>query len=194
MFNQRGFAAVVKKESLPLPVSIVVTIVAYGILSFVILREKPDVIRSDFVGQLLAILPHAIAIVNALALVLLGVGWWLIRNGYVRLHRVAMPSALGLISLFLLLYVTRVYLGGLKEFPGPEIIYYYVYLPILIIHLALSILCIQPVLYVALIAFTHKIEDIPGTRHRLVGRVAVPMWIVSLALGLVVYVMLYREY
>lgn len=105
-----------------------------------------------------------------------------------------MPSALGLIFLFLVMYVTRIYLGGVKEFPGPEIVYYYVYLPILIIHLVLSIICIQPVLYVALIAFTHKIEDIPRTRHRLVGRIAVPMWILSLALGLVVYILLYRKY
>jgi len=47
---------------------------------------------------------------------------------------------------------------------------------------------------VALIGFTHRIENIPRTRHRLVGRVAVSAWILSLALGLVVYVMLYRSY
>ena len=184
----------IKKEKLPLPGSIIVTIVAYGVLSFVILREKPSTVQSEFVTQLLAVLPHAIALVNALALVLLAAGWWLIRNGYVKLHRIAMPSALGLVSLFLVMYVTRIYLGGIKEFPGPEGIYYYVYLPILIIHLVLSIICIQPVLYVALIAFTHKIEDIPRTRHRLVGRIAVPMWMLSLALGLIVYILLYREY
>ncbi len=185
---------VVKKENLPLPVSIIVTVVAYGILSFVLLRERPGVTRSDLVSQLLGILPHAIAFVNALALVLLMAGWWCIRNGYIKLHRIAMPSALGLISLFLLMYVTRIYLGGIKEFPGPETLYYYVYLPILIIHLTLSIICIQPVLYVALIGLTHRIEDIPRTRHRLIGRIAVPMWILSLALGLVVYAMLYREF
>lgn len=181
------------KENLPLPASILVTLVAYGILSFVIFRERSGV-PSDFIARLLVFLPHAIAIVNTLALVLLATGWWLIRNGYVKLHRIAMPSALGLISLFLVMYVTRIYLGGIKEFPGPESIYYYAYLPILIIHLTLSIVCVQPVLYVALIGFTHRVEDIPRTKHRLIGRIAVPMWILSLALGLVVYVMLYREY
>lgn len=184
----------IKKEILPLPASIIVTLVAYGVLSFVIFRERPSAVQSDFVTQLLVILPHAIAFVNALALMLLVVGWWFIRNGYVKLHRIAMPSALGLISLFLVMYLTRIYLGGIKEFPGPESIYYYVYLPILIIHLTLSIICIQPVLYVALIGFTHRIENIPRTRHRMVGRIAVPLWILSLALGLVVYVMLYRAY
>ena len=192
--NQRGLAVVVKKETLPLPASILVTILSYGILSFVIFRERPSVIRSDFVSQLLGILPHAIAFVNALALALLIAGWWLIRKGYVGLHRIAMPSALGLISLFLVMYVTRIYLGGIKEFSGPERIYYYVYLPVLIIHLTLSIICIQPVLYVALIGLTHRIENIPRTKHRPVGRVAVSLWILSLALGLVVYVMLYRSY
>lgn len=184
----------IKKERLPLPTSIIVTLLAYAILSFVLLRERPRTLPSPSVAQLLAILPHAIAFVNALALVLLATGWWLIRNGYIKLHRIAMPSALGLISLFLVMYVTRIYLGGIKEFPGPAYLYYYVYLPILIIHLTLSILCIQPVLYVALIGFTHRVEDIPRTRHRLVARIAVPMWILSLALGLIVYIMLYREY
>jgi putative membrane protein len=184
----------VKKEHLPFPGSITVTIVAYGILSFVLFREKPSVIRSDFVNQVLVILPHAIALVNALALALLMAGWWLIRRGYVWLHRIAMPSALGLISLFLVMYVTRIFLGGIKEFSGPESIYYYVYLPVLIIHLTLSITCVQPVLYVALIGFTRRIEDIPHTKHRLVGRVAVSLWVLSLGLGLVVYVMLYRSY
>lgn len=183
----------IKKENLPLPASIIVTLMAYGILSLVIFREKPTAAGSGFIAQLLAVLPHAIAFVNALALTLLGAGWWLIRNGYVTLHRIAMPSALGLISLFLVMYVTRIFLGGIKEFSGPESIYYYVYLPILIIHLSLSIICIQPVLYVALIGFTHRVEDIPQTKHRLVGRVAVSLWILSLALGLVVYVMLYRS-
>lgn len=185
---------VIKRENLPLPGSIIVTLVAYGVLSFVMFRERPTAVQSDFVAQLLAFLPHAIAFVNALAVVLLAAGWWLIRNGYVRLHRIAMPSALGLISLFLVMYVTRIYLGGIKNFPGPEIMYFYVYLPTLIIHLALSIICIQPVLYVALIGLTRKIEDIRRSRHRLVGRIAVPMWILSLSLGLVVYILLYREY
>ena len=184
----------IKRENLPLPASIIVTVLAYGVLSFVIFRERPSAVQSGFVAQLLVVLPHAIAFVNTLAVVFLTGGWWLIRNGYVNLHRIAMPSALGLISLFLMMYVTRIYLGGIKEFPGPEIVYFYVYLPILIIHLALSIICIQPVLYVALIGLTHRIEDIPRTRHRLVGRIAVPMWILSLTLGLVVYILLYHEY
>ena len=185
---------VIKKEKLPLPASVIITVLAYGILSFVLFRERLSTVPSDFVAQLLAILPHAIAVVNALGLSLLATGWWLIRNGHVKLHRIAMPSALALISLFLVMYVTRVYFGGIKEFPGPANLYYYVYLPVLIVHLALSIMCIQPVLYVALIGLTHRIENIPRTNHKLIGRIAVPMWILSLALGLVVYVMLYRSY
>jgi len=172
----------IKREHLPLPTSIVVTIVAYGVLSFVIFRERPGAVQSDFVNRLLAFLPHAIAFVNALALVLLVSGWWFIRNGFIKLHRIVMPSALGLIALFLAMYVTRIYLGGVKEFPGSESLYLYLYLPVLIIHVTLSIICIQPVLYVASIGLTTRIEHIPRTKHKLVGRIAVPMWILSLAL------------
>ncbi len=184
----------IKREQLPLPVSIVVTLVAYGVLSFVIFRERPSAVQSDFVTLLLTFLPHVIAFVNALALVLLLYGWWFIRNGFIKLHRIVMPSALGLIFLFLVMYVTRIFLGGVKEFPGPQSVYLYIYLPILIVHLTLSIICIQPVLYVASIGLTHRIEHIPRTKHKIIGRVAVPMWILSLALGLVVYILLYRVY
>jgi putative membrane protein len=190
----KDFDMVIRRENLSLPASIIVTALAYGILGFVLFRERPTTIYSESVARLVALLPHAIAFVNALSLMLLMAGWWLIRKGYVGLHRIAMPSALGLIFVFLVMYVTRIYLGGIKEFPGPQAIYYYVYLPVLIIHLTLSISCIQPVVYVALIGLTHTVEDIPRTSHRRLGRIAVPAWILSLALGLVVYVMLNREY
>lgn len=182
------------REKSALLSSIVVTVLAYGILGFVLFRERPAPIYSEEVARFVAFLPHAIAIVNALALALLAAGWGFIRNGYVTLHRISMLSALVLISLFLVMYVTKVYLGGLKEFPGPETLYYFVYLPVLIVHLTLSIICIQPVAYVALIGLSHRIDDIPRTKHRLVGRVVVPMWILSLALGLIVYAMLNRKY
>lgn len=175
-------------------VSIFLTLLAYAVLTFVLVGEKPAPAQTEFIAKLLGFLPHAIALVNALALLLLVTGWWLIRHRYVRLHRLAMPSALGLICLFLAMYVTRIYLGGMKAFPGPETVYTYVYLPVLTVHLVLSILCIQPVLYVALIGLTHRIEDIPRTPHKRVARIAVPLWILSLALGLAVYVFLYRIY
>ena len=60
----------IKKENLPLPTSIIVTMVAYRILSLVFFKERPGVIRSEVVKQLLGILPHAIAVVNALAVML----------------------------------------------------------------------------------------------------------------------------
>jgi len=181
-------------EKLALPVSIIVTGLAYWILGFVLFRERPATIYSEGMARFVDLLPHAIAVVNALALVLLVAGWRFVRNGNVTLHRISMLSALVLISLFLVMYVTKVYLSGIKEFPGPETLYYFVYLPVLIIHLTLSITCVQPVVYVALIGLTHRVEDIPLTRHRRVGRIAVPAWILSLALGLVVYAMLNREY
>ena len=182
------------REKLALSASIVATLLAYGILGFVLLRERPATIDSEGLARFVALLPHAIAVVNALALVLLAAGWRFIRNGNVTLHRISMLSALVLISLFLVMYVTKVYLGGVKEFPGPETLFYFVYLPVLIIHLTLSIICVQPVAYVALIGLSHRIDDIPRTKHRLVGRVVVPMWILSLALGLIVYAMLNHKY
>lgn len=79
-----------------------------------------------------------------------------------------------LISLFLILYITRVALGGIKAFPGPPGIRLYVYLPILIVHIGLSILSVPPVVYNLLIGLTYASADIPRTKHPQVGRIANP--------------------
>ena len=101
-----------------------------------------------------------------------------------------MLASAALISMFLVLYVTRVALGGVKAFPGPPGVRVYIYLPILTIHIVLSILSVPPVVYNLLIGLTHSAAGVAKTPHPRVGRVAVSMWSVSLALGILVYLLL----
>lgn len=138
-------------------------------------------------------LSHLIAMTNALTIASLLVGWYWIRRNAVRKHRLAMVSAFGLIVLFLVLYLLRIGGGGTKTFVGPSLVRD-AYLLMLGIHILLSILAVPLVLYVLTLGITNTPAALRNTAHARVGRVAVSVWILSLALGLVTYLMLEHLY
>lgn len=136
-------------------------------------------------------IPHANAVISLVAIGTITTAWRAIRRGNVARHRALMLTSLVLFVAFLALYLYRVALVGPTPFPGPETIYRFVYLPILAIHITLAIVCIPLLYYVLLLALTRPIEAIPRTNHRRVGRIAASLWLLSFALGAVVYAMLY---
>jgi putative membrane protein len=83
---------------------------------------------------------------------------------------------------------------GPSGFAGPEAVYQFVYLPVLAIHMLLAIVCIPLLYYVALLALTRPVSEIPGTKHKRIGRVAAALWLTSFVLGNVVYLLLYVVY
>lgn len=172
-----------------LPATAAITLGAYGLLGYVLSRHPPAEV-APVVRQVLAVLPMLIAAVNAAALACLLAGWKAVRAGRIAAHRRYMLAAVGLISAFLVLYVTRVALGGVKAFPGPPEVRRYVYLPALAVHVALSILTVPPVVFNVLTGLTRPVAEIPATTHPRVGRIAVTLWSISLALGIFVYLML----
>ncbi|HEV8338621.1 MAG TPA: DUF420 domain-containing protein [bacterium] len=142
------------------------------------------------VAALVAAAPTIIAVVNTAALFCLLAGWRAIRRGRVRAHRALMLAAAGCISFFLILYVTRVSLGGVKAFPGPAAVRVYLYLPLLTVHIGLSVLSVPLVIHNLVIGLTYRPGEVPFTAHPRVGRWAVLLWSISLVLGLVVYLLL----
>lgn len=171
------------------PVSLVLTLVIYAVLGFLLSREKPESLPTE-VALIVSLLPHTIAIVNAIALSSLILGYRAIKRGDINSHRRYMVVSVILIMAFLSMYVTRISLGGVKAFQGPEIIYLYIYLPLLTIHVALSIISVPLVIYNVFSGLTLPVNEVSLTKHPTVGRLAVAMWGVSLALGIVVYFML----
>lgn len=139
-------------------------------------------------------IPHANAGIAVIALVTMGLGYRSIREKHIQRHRRFMLIALVMFALFLFLYLYNVAITGAHPFPGPDVIYYYVYLPILVIHMVLAIICIPLLYYVVLLAATHPISAIPATNHARVARPALLLWAISFALGLVVYLQLYIIY
>lgn len=143
---------------------------------------------------ILELIPHVNAAISVFAIGTITAGWLAIKRDAIRPHRRLMKVSVGLFAMFLGLYLYKVALLGPAPFPGPRAVYTSVYLPLLGIHILLAILCIPLLSYVLLVGLTHPISEIYQTRHRLVGRIAAPLWLISFILGLVVYLLLYWRY
>lgn len=142
----------------------------------------------------LAAIPTVNAVLSAAAIAAIATGWRAIRRGDVRTHRAAMVTSAVLFAAFLALYLYRIVVEGTTHFAGPDAVYTFVYLPVLVVHMALAVVCIPLVYYVLLLAGTRDVGEIPATNHARVGRVAASLWLVSFALGIVVYLLLYVVY
>ncbi|HET6781225.1 MAG TPA: DUF420 domain-containing protein [bacterium] len=170
-----------------------ITAGVYAVLAYV-LSSEPPVAVPQVVALFVGIAPHLIAGINASALLCLLLGYRAIRAGRIGVHRKFMLLSATLISVFLILYVTRVGLGGVKTFDGPTAVRTFVYLPILVVHIALSILSVPLIVHNLLVGLTHPPEEVGRTAHPRVGRSAVYLWSVSLTLGMVVYALLNLAY
>lgn len=136
-------------------------------------------------------IPTANAVISAAAIGTIVTGVRKIRAGDVDSHRKLMVTTTLLFFTFLGLYLYRLVVEGTTEFPGSGAVYTFVYLPILVVHMGLAMVSIPLVYYALLLAGTHSVAELPQTRHPTVGRVAAGFWLVSFALGIVVYLMLY---
>jgi len=166
-----------------------VTVAVYAVLG-VALALRPPADLPPVVTAALAAFPTLIAVVNVLALTCLIAGWRAILARRIRRHRRLMIASAALISLFLVLYVTRVALGGTKAFPGPPEVRALIYLPVLSVHIVLSIVSVPLVIYNLLTGLAYPAGAIAATRHPRVGRYAVVLWSTSLVLGIAVYLLL----
>lgn len=169
--------------------AVILAAAVYVVLGYALSGEPPPGL-SPTLTRLVALAPHLIAAINLTALVCLLGGRRAIRRAQIPAHRSRMLAAAVLISAFLVLYVARVALGGTKAFPGPAAVRLYLYLPMLAIHILLSIGSVPLVLYNLVVGLTRPVSAVGATAHPRVGRLAVALWSVSLALGLGVYILL----
>jgi uncharacterized membrane protein YozB (DUF420 family) len=149
-------------------------------------------------------LVHVNATLNALATVLLVVGYLLIKRGRVMAHKRVMLSAFAVSTVFLLCYLWYHYRVGRVEFTHPGIIKV-IYLMILASHIVLAatvpVLAIWTI-YLGLratgsfgrgdVAETGQDLAVYRAKHRRVARWTYPIWLYVSVTGVVVYVMLYH--
>lgn len=168
----------------------VLSTVAVALVFAAALRVVPAEALPRAPSVIIDAIPHVNAAVSAVAFVLIIVGVRAVRDGNIDRHRKLMGSAFGLFVVFLVGYLYRVALIGPTEFPGSGLIET-VYFAILGIHITLAVLSVPLLFYTLLLAWSHPVSEIPATNHRKVGKVAAPLWAISFALGVVVYLMVY---
>lgn len=137
-------------------------------------------------------LPSINAGLNALAGVLLVVGYVLIKQRRETAHKGVMLAAFGVSVVFLVCYLTYHQLLYVNEgirgrpFRGPQPIYS-LYIAMLISHVVLA--AAVPVL--ALITIYHGYRD-NRLKHRRIARWTFPIWLYVSITGVLIYVMLYQ--
>ena len=131
-------------------------------------------------------LPALNATLNAIAAVLLVIGYVLIRRGRIQQHRRVMLTAFATSALFLVSYVTYHANAGSRPFGGQGPIRI-VYFAILISHVILA----AAILPMALITLTHALRA-RFDRHMRIARWTLPIWLYVSVTGVIVYLMLYQ--
>ncbi len=144
--------------------------------------------------QLLDILPHLNAVLNALSGVLLIFGFYFIKRKEIKKHRACMLSAFVTSVLFLIFYLThhsiRTYYFGLgpTKFTGEGIIRP-IYFIILTTHTILATVIAPFIVYTLSRAIKGKFEI-----HKKFARIVFPIWLYVSVTGVTVYTMLYQIY
>ena len=169
----------------------VLSVVSLALVFAAVLEVIPPSILPRAPDAAIALIPHVNATISALAVVVIADAWRAVRRGDVARHRRGMLAGLGLFVAFLVLYLYKVVLEGPTEFTGPAAVDTYLYLPALAVHVLLAMVCIPLLYYVFLLAVTRPLREIPLTRHPRLGRIAASLWLVSFALGILVYLLLY---
>jgi uncharacterized membrane protein YozB (DUF420 family) len=131
-------------------------------------------------------LPELNATLNAIAAVLLVIGYVLVRRGYVQYHRRVMLAAFTTSALFLVSYVIYHANAGSRPFQGQGPIRA-VYFTILITHVILA----AAIVPLALITLSYGLRA-RFDSHVRIARWTLPIWLYVSVTGVVVYVMLYQ--
>ncbi len=128
------------------------------------------------------------AALNAVATVLLVIGYLFIKRGRIEAHKRTMLTAFVVSMVFLGCYLTYHYLVGSVHFAGPDSIRP-IYYAILISHVILA--ATVPVLAARTIYLGLKDRR---ASHRRLARWTLPIWLYVSVTGVVVYFMLYHLY
>ncbi|MBH00348.1 MAG: hypothetical protein CMN58_08440 [Solibacterales bacterium] len=131
-------------------------------------------------------LPAINATLNAASAVLLSVGYWFIRRGEIKPHRLCMLGAFSISCLFLTSYLVYHYHVGSVSFTKEGWIRT-IYFTILITHVVLAAV----ILPLALITLSNALKE-KFDKHRKIARWTFPLWLYVSVTGIVVYWMLYQ--
>jgi putative membrane protein len=139
-------------------------------------------------GYDLSFLPPIYATINGITAVLLVAAVVAIKNGKRVLHERLMKACMICSSLFLVMYVLY-HMTSEPTRHGGEGIILYVYLFILLTHIALSVIIIPLVLFSYVRALSGNFA-----RHRALAKITFPIWLYVAVTGVIVYLMISPYY
>lgn len=133
-------------------------------------------------------LVHLNAILNAISVVFLSLGFVFIKRGDWKKHRAMMISALVASGFFLISYVIYKLNSGFAKFGGEGAIRYF-YFTLLIIHVIGAIAIVPLVPITVFRAWREKFDQ-----HKKIAKITWPLWMFVGISGVVVYVMAVHLY
>ncbi|HZI51710.1 MAG TPA: DUF420 domain-containing protein [Terriglobia bacterium] len=131
-------------------------------------------------------LPTLNALLNSMSAVLLGAGFYFIKQRRIEAHKRCMVAAMIVSVAFLTSYVIYHINVGSVPFAGQGWIRH-VYFFILITHIILAIVIVPMVLRTAYFGLTARFD-----KHVRVARKTFPLWMYVSVTGVIVYLMLYQ--
>lgn len=142
--------------------------------------------KMGFDVEPLSFLPPIYASVNGFTAVLLIVAVIAVKNGNRKLHETLMKLAILCSALFLIMYVAYHMTSDSTKYAGDL---GYVYYPILISHIILSIVIIPLVLITFVRALAQRFD-----KHKKIAKITFPIWLYVAITGVVVYLMISPYY
>ena len=131
-------------------------------------------------------LPTVNAALNATSAILIGSGFYFIKQKNIPAHKACMVGALGVSTLFLVSYLLYHYNVGSVRFTKQGWIRD-VYFPLLLTHTVLAAVVLPMVLRTAFLAFKGRLAN-----HVRIAKWTFPTWMYVSVTGVVVYWMLYH--
>lgn len=140
------------------------------------------------IDHLIPYMPPFQAILNALATVLLGIGWFYIRRGHKQAHRNTMILTLGVSLVFLISYTAYHMKVGYMPFAGEGWIRL-IYFSLLFSHIVLAAVIVPLVLGTVWFAARGNFRI-----HPRIARWTLPIWMYVSLTGVVVYLLAFHVY
>ena len=140
------------------------------------------------IDELIRLMPPFQAVMNALATILLSVGYYFIRSGNRAMHGACMAVTLVISGVFLVSYVSYHAMVGYQPFAGQGLIRP-IYFTLLGSHIVLAAVIVPMVLATVWFAARGNFN-----RHPRIARWTLPAWLYVSVSGVVIYVLGFHVY
>lgn len=140
-------------------------------------------------GYDFSFLPSIYASINGMTAILLVMALVMIKNKKVKQHELLIKICMVLSLVFLLMYVVYHATSDATSYGGSHTMRNFVYLPVLVSHILLSIIVVPLVLFAYLYGINNVIE-----KHKKIVKFTFPIWLYVAVSGVIVYLMISPYY